>query len=119
MKLCQWLNLNKYKFAHIPNESWIWWRQAMLMWLKKNRMWLAPWFPDFHIFLKNWNDLYIELKKKRNKKENWEYYSLSTDWINCSEEQKEWIKFLNTRKNINADFCFWFNEAVKFIESKD
>jgi hypothetical protein len=21
MKLCQWLNLNKYKFAHIPNES--------------------------------------------------------------------------------------------------
>lgn len=51
--LAQWLRLNKYKFAHIGNES----GQAgthniIKMMAKKKRMGVSPGFPDYCIVLK-------------------------------------------------------------------
>jgi hypothetical protein len=87
--------------------------------LKKKRMWLQVWYPDFTIYMKNWWTLHIELKKKRSKKADWTYYALSTDGIRCSDEQKEWIEYLNTRERHEAEFCYWFDEAVSFIEEME
>lgn len=118
-KLCAWLNLNKYKFLHTPNESWVWWKAGMLAWLKKKRMGLSPWYPDFTIYAKCWDTIHIELKKPRTKKQNWEFKALSSDGIVCSQEQKEWIEFLNTREWHIADFCFWFDDSIRYLKAND
>ena len=118
-QLANWLKARKYKFMHTPNESWMWWKFAMIISMKKKRMWLAPGFPDYMIFLKNGWTLYIELKKPRTYKQNWEYKALSSDWISCSDAQKEWIEYLNTRKWHIAKFCFGFDESILFITNTE
>lgn len=118
-KVCSWLKINKYRFVHTPNESWVGWKLAMIQGIKKKRMWLQTWFPDFSIFLKNWKTLYVELKKKRRKKEDWTYYALSTDWIHCSDEQKDWIEYLKTRPLSFACFSFWFEQTIKYIQEAE
>ena len=117
MKLAQRLNFNKYLASHIANESWLPPKYMMLVGIKKKRMWLKKWFPDFLIILKRWSLLFIELKKPRNKKSNWEYYALSSDWINISEEQEYWVNELNKIDNVDAYFCFGFEDAKKLIDS--
>ena len=88
----KWLKSNEYKSTHIANESWLPPRVAMLSSLRKKRMWTSPWFPDYCIILKCGSLLFIELKKPRTLKKNGEYKALSSDWIEISPEQEEWIK---------------------------
>lgn len=114
-RLAFYLNKNWYRFVHTPNESWVAGKAAMLASIKKKRMWLQKGYPDFTIYMKSWNTLHIELKKKRTKKADWTYYALSTDGIKCSEDQKEWIEYLNTRKWHHAEFCFWYDESIQCI----
>lgn len=116
-KLAQWLNLQWYLFSHIANESWLPPKIAMLSAIRKKRMWLKPWFPDYMIILKRWSLLFIELKKSRTKKQNWELKALSSDWIHISDEQKYWISELNKIDNIQANICFGCNEAIETIKS--
>ena len=115
-RLCSRLKLNKYRFVHTPNESWIWWKVAMIQALKKKRMWLAKGYPDFTIYMHNWRTLHIELKKPRTKKLDWEFKALSSDWISCSDEQKEWIEFLHNRPGHKAFFAFWYDYSLKIIK---
>lgn len=114
-KFAKWLILSGYAFSHIPNESGLPAKVAMLAAIKKKRMWVSPWFPDYSIILKRWSLLFIELKKNRTKKKNWEYYALSTDWIDISDEQKKWIERLEWIDNVWACFCFWFEDAQKTV----
>lgn len=113
--LANWLRINNYMFTHIANESWLPPKVAMLSALRKKRMWLSPWFPDFCIILKRWSLLFIELKKQRTKKKNWEFKALSTDWISISEEQKQWCDKLNEIPNVQADIYYWAEESIKNI----
>lgn len=118
-RLASRLKWMKYKFTHIPNESWVHWKAWMFANMKKKSMWMSTWYPDFTIYLKNWLTMHIELKKARRKKVDWEFYALSTDWIVCSDEQKEWIRYLNSRKNTVASFCFWYFDALTYIKQNE
>lgn len=114
-RLAFYLNKNWYRFVHTPNESWVAGKAWMFAALKKKRMWLQVGYPDFTIYLKNWEELHIELKKARTKKADWTYYALSTDGIRCSDEQKEWVEYLNTRHWHYAVFAYGYDEAVQCI----
>lgn len=114
-----WLRQHGYKFTHIPNESGLPARVAMLVAIKKKRMGVSPGAPDFLIILKRKALLFIELKKNRTRKDNWEYYALSTDWIEVRPEQERWIEQLNELDNIGAFFAFWSKEAIEIVRREE
>lgn len=117
--LARWLRWQQYRFAHLANESWLPPKVAMLASVRKKRMWVSPWVPDYLICLKRWSLLFIELKKPRTKRENGEWYSLSTDSIKVSPEQTEWIEALHSIDNVSAHICFWSQEAINLIQTLD
>jgi hypothetical protein len=114
--LAQWLRLSHYTFSHIANESWLPPKVAMLASVRKKRMWVTPGVPDYIIILKRWALLFIELKKKRTHKEDWEFYALSSDHIKVSEEQQHWVESLSKLDNVDAHIVFWAEEAIKLIQ---
>ena len=113
--LAKWLRTNNYTFSHIANESWLPPKVAMLASVRKKRMWVTPGVPDYIIILKRKTLLFIELKKPRTTKDNWEYYSLSTDWIKIAPEQLHWVESLSQIDNIDAQICFWHKNAIELI----
>ena len=117
--LATYLKLKKYTFTHIANESGLPPKIAMLAAIRKKRMWLSPGFPDYCIVLKCWSLLFIELKKKRTRKKNWEYKALSSDGIKVSEEQEHWKNQLNTISNVQCNICYWCEEAIELIKRID
>jgi len=114
--LARWLNTNNYLSTHIANESWLPPRVAMIAAKRKKRMWLRKWFPDYCIILKRGNLLFIELKKTRSYKKNWEFKALSSDGIVTSPEQLEWQEELNKLSNIQCNICYWHKEAIELIQ---
>ena len=110
--LANWLRSNNYTFTHVANESGLPPRVAMISAMKKKRMGLSPWFPDFVILLKRKSMLLIELKRQRD-------YS-KTKWgkamWKASHEQMMWIEELNTINNVWAYIAEWAEEAKKIIK---
>lgn len=117
--LATYLRLKKYTFTHIANESGLPPKIAMLAAIRKKRMWLSPWFPDYCIILKCWSLLFIELKRERTRKKNWEYKALSSDGIKTSPEQLDWQDKLNGIPNIQCEICYWCEEAIDTIKRID
>ena len=115
-KLANRLRWKNYMFTHIANESWLPPKVAMLAAKRKQRMWLSPWFPDFCIILNINALLFIELKKQRSRKKNWDFKALSSDWIKISDKQIEWCNRLNQCANVQAEICYWADEAKKLIK---
>ena len=110
--LSQWLKAYKYKFTHIANESWLPPKVAMLSALRKKRMWLSPWFPDYCIILKRWALLFIELKRQKRVLKNWKL------WVSpskISDEQKDWLEELSAIPNVEACIAYWSKEAINKI----
>lgn len=110
--LAHWLRANNYKFTHIANESGLPPKVAMLSAMKKKRMWLSPWFPDFCIVLNRKSLLFIELKRQKSIWNNWKI--LKSPSV-ISPEQIMWIEVLNTIWNIEAHICYGFEEAKEKI----
>lgn len=102
--LAKWLELNSYKFSHLANEIWIWWYLWMKIWVKKKKMGVKKWLPDFLIILKRNSLLFVELKRKKK--------SLSK----VSKEQKERIKALNNINNVEAVICYGAENAINLIK---
>lgn len=117
--LANYLRSNNYIFSNIMNETGLPPKIAMRIWIKRKKLWLSKWFPDLCIILKRWSLLFIEMKKKRSKKANWELYSLSSDWISKSPEQEKWIGELNKIQNVEACFCFWADEAIQKVKEME
>ena len=111
-QLAQWLRQNKYKFTHIANESWLPPKVAMMASMRKKRMWTSPWFPDYCIILKRWALLFIELKRPRNIKKNWEPWASPST---VSDEQLSWVEELSRLDNIDAQICYWHKECIDLI----
>jgi len=115
--LANWLRLNNYFFTHIANESWLPPKVAMLAAIRKKKMWLTPWVPDFMIILKRWSLLFIELKRKKPFLKNW---TIGKSPSIVSEEQKKWVEKLNEIKNVSAFICYGSLEArTKIIEMEN
>ena len=111
--LAQWLRANKYRFSHLANESGLPPKVAMIAAMRKKRMWVSRWVPDYMIILKRWALLFIELKRPRNILKNGkEWASPST----ISDEQKEWVEELSIIDNVDAMICYGAKEAIKLIE---
>lgn len=110
--LASWLRLKWYTFSHIANESGLPPKVAMLSALRKKRMWLSPWFPDFCIILKRNSLLFIELKRQRPVLKNWKLWASPSK---ISEEQIRWINKLWNIENIGAEICYWYLEAIDKI----
>ena len=103
MILAGWLSLKKYTFTHIANESWQ--RSSpniIQMMIKKKKMGVSKWVPDFIIILKRWSLLFIELKRLK--------------WSIVSKEQKSWIEKLSQIENIEARVVYWSQEAIQLIQ---
>lgn len=113
--LSNWLRFNNYKFTHIANESWLPPKIAMRVWIKKKRMWLSPWFPDYCIILKRKSLLFIELKPSIDYSKSEKGRKLGR----ASKEQLEWQKELNTVNNIQCEICYWAEESIKLIKRMD
>ena len=109
-KLANWLRANNYLFFKAPSETFTKsWKQK-----RKNRLeWVTKGFPDTTIILKNNALLFIELKRQKRILKNWNLWKSPSV---VSEEQKKWIKELNQIKNVQAEVCYWADEAIKFIE---
>lgn len=114
--LANWLRANGYIFTHIANEIWITGRIWMLVNRKKIKQGLNRWFPDYCVILKRWSLLFIELKRQKKLLKSWK---LSSSNSKISEEQKRWIKNLNTIKNVEAHICYWAEEAIRLIEEME
>lgn len=111
--LATWLRLNKYKFAHIWNESGQnGTKNILIMMAKKKRMWVSPWFPDYCIVLKRGSLLFVELKRQRQKLKNGNLWSSPS---NVSNEQKEWVEILSSLDNNMACISYWWQDAVKQV----
>jgi len=115
----KWLRLKWYIFSHLANESWLPPKVAMLSAIRKKRMGVSPGVPDYMLLLKHWWLLFIELKRSRTLKKNWEQKALSSDWIEVSQEQQRWIDSLNAVDNVAAAVCFGCLDAIYFVESMD
>lgn len=111
--LANWLKINKYTFSHIANESWLPRKVAMLAAIKKKRMWLTPWFPDYCIILKRGSLLFIELKRQRPVGKRWKL--LKSPSV-ISDKQLEWIDKLNNIDNVAACIAYGHEDAKKQIE---
>ncbi len=109
-KLANYLRANNYLFYKSPSETYTTsWKQK-----RKNKLeGVTKWFPDTTIILKNKALLFIELKRQKRKLKNWKLWKSPSV---VSEEQKEWIKKLNEIPNIQAEICYWADEAIKLIE---
>lgn len=98
--LSNWLRANNYTFYKSPSETYTTsWKQK-----RKNTLeWVTRGFPDVTIILKRWSLLFIELKRIKK--------SLSK----VSVEQKMWQDELNKLTNIQAEICYWSDEAINRI----
>jgi len=96
--LADYLRLRKFKFTHIPNETFTRnWGTRM----KNKRMGVSSGVPDYLIIIKNFL-IFIELKRTKNS--------------NISKPQKEWIEKLNECSGVIAAVCYGFSGAKNFIE---
>lgn len=112
--LATWLRYKQYKFTHIANESGQKGTANIIqMMAKKKRMGTSPWFPDFCIILKRWSLLFIELKRQRKKKKNWE---LGASPSAVSDEQKAWVASLSALDNVMACIAYWWEDAKAWVE---
>ena len=108
--LANWLDLNKYTFSAIRNESD---SHSFYKWKKRKAEWVRPWIPDFCIILKRWDLLFIELKRQRKILKSWKLWA-SPSIIRL--EQTIWINKLEKLENISAQICYWAEESIKLIE---
>lgn len=111
-----WLRVKWYRFTHIANESGLPPKVAMLSAIKKKRMWLSPWVPDFIIVLKRWTLLFLELKRTlepTDYRKDWKLKS-SAPWP--SEQQLEWLSTLGNLDNVEAILAYWLKEACELVE---
>lgn len=94
-QLALWLKSKKYKFTHVPNETFTKsWSQK----LKNKRAGVSKGFPDYVILVRDCC-VFIEMKKQKGG--------------TVSKEQKEWIEALG--KNHFAKVCKGFEEAKAYV----
>lgn len=98
------------RHTHIWNEAWqSWSKNIVIMMAKKKASGVSKWYPDYVIYpIVNWKKytLYIELKKAK-----WPQWWLN--WSSISDEQVEWIEFLNWVEWSGAYIAHWYKEAQK------
>lgn len=111
--LANWLRARQYKFSHIANEIGISGKIGMYVNQKKIKQGLNKGFPDYCIILKCGTLLFIELKRQRITKKNWQPGASPSE---VKPEQIEWVDALNKLQNVSASICYGHKEAVELIQ---
>jgi hypothetical protein len=119
MAFSQWLSMKWYKHSHIPNESGLPPKVAMLVAIKKKKMWVSRWFPDYCIILKRWSILFIELKRTMESTDYRKDWKLFANAPSASSEQQEWINVLDNIPNVRAIVAMWLKEAIRIVEESE
>lgn len=114
-----WLRSNWYTFTHIANESGLPPKVAMLSAIKKKKMWVSPWFPDFCIILKRGSILFIEMKRTLSGTDYRKDGKLLANAPHMSPEQQVWIDVLNGIDNVWAFLCYWLEECKKKVQEME
>jgi hypothetical protein len=104
-QVCKYLDNNNYFYTAIINDMWT---NSYQQKNKAKAIWLKPWCSDLIIKLKNNSLLFLEMKKKRWIK-GW------NNWSKKSIHQINFQKKINEVKNVQYEFAFWFDEAIKII----
>lgn len=119
MAFSQWLSTKWYKHSHIPNESGLPPKVAMLVAIKKKKMWVSKWFPDYCIILKRWSILFLELKRTLEATDYRKDGKLLANAPSASLEQQEWINVLDNIPNVRATVAMWLKEAIRIVEESE
>lgn len=118
----QWLEFQKLKFTHIPNEnvfSFMNRNMAMRLGAKQKKCGVRKGLPDY-IVLTPKGTLFIEMKepKKRLKKGDpltgWKPGQKAKGGL--SLDQKEWIDAINATPGAQACVSYDAQEAIKFVQ---
>ena len=113
-KFATWLDLKNYRFTHVANETGIGWTIGMLIGARNKKIGVSKWFPDYIIFLKRGWTLFLEMKLPRRVLKSWKL------WVSpskISDEQKEWIEFLNHSLRWDAWIAYWAEDAIRIVEN--
>lgn len=111
--LVNWLEWNGYKFTAIPNSTFTKsWHQKHLNKITGLRAGL----PDILVVAKIKALIFIELKRPRITKKNWQPGASPSK---VSDEQKEWIQILQGIDNVEAHICYGSQEAIDLIVKID
>ena len=94
----QWLEINRFRFTHVPNETGGS-DEAKRRAIRMKRAGTSPGFPDYLIYPPGFN-IAIELKSLTGKP---------------SKQQLEWLEFLSGRGYACA-VCHGAREAIQFVE---
>lgn len=100
--LIAWCIKNKIKIVHNPNGFS---KLGFKSKAKSKAIGIVKGYPDLTVFLPN-KYLFIELKRQDKR--------LSR----LSQEQANWIEFLNTMPNTNAFVAYGANQAINYIKEQ-
>ena len=118
-------------FSNVMNEFWIPWnilgipkrlisiaikRVSAYIWAKRKRHWVSPWVPDFFIVWEWQCILWIEMKRQKPIGKRWLPISSPSK---VSPEQIEWCRLLDTIPSVQAEICYWCQEAIELVERID
>lgn len=114
--LAKALNAMGYRFTHIANEIDIPWRSAIIARSKGKAMWVSKGFPDYMIISKSGSLVFIELKRQRRILKSGKLWASPSS---IQPEQIERIETLSKIKNTYATICYWYKDALAFLQSID
>lgn len=94
-----WLEAHRLRFYAVPNSTFTpYWAQKV----KAKAMGQKAGVPDLVVFIPNLGTLYIEMKRVKGGV--------------VSDEQKEWIEFLNTMPCTQAFVAKGADEAIRIVK---
>lgn len=99
--LVAWLRMHNLKFTHIANETGGS-DEAKRRAIRVKRQGVSRGFPDYIIYVTS-GTLYVELKRVRGSA--------------TSQDQRDWVVFLNKQPASEARICRGASEAINFVGS--
>lgn len=109
-----WLHSKNYRFTHVANEIGVGGLIGIKIGSRNKKIGVSKWFPDYIIFLKRGGTLFLEMKLPKKILKNGKLWASPSK---ISDEQKEWIEFLNHSLRWDAWIAYWAEDAIRIVEN--